>query len=107
MVSSDARETEESSEPISRSLPVRFMGSASFIREFGGSETSFKKDEADDRSERRLDFPVNEGSELPDDREGDSRERSEAVRLGTGDFIDSLYSEEALETRVSRVLEVI
>ncbi len=73
---------------------------------------SCKNDDADDLSDRRLDRPVKEAlvsecSELPEERDGDSRERSEADRLGAGDLIESLCSEEILEMRSCRTLAAI
>jgi hypothetical protein len=81
------------------------------------SRASWKKDEAEDRSERKLDFPVKallvrEWSELPEeiDIEGESRERSEADKLGAGLLTDSLRSDDTLDMRlicISCAVEVI
>jgi hypothetical protein len=68
---------------------------------------SRKNEDADDLSERKLDFPVsavlvNEWSELPDEseRDGESRDCSEVDKLGAGDLTDSLRSDEMLDTRL-------
>jgi hypothetical protein len=101
-------------EELSRSLSDRLSGRARLILESEVAWEFWKNEEADDLSERRLDFLVNaalvkEWSELPDesDRAGESRDRSEAERLGAGDLIDSLRSDETLETRVSCALAAI
>ena len=91
-VASETSDVDESSEV---SLASLFSGSASSIGSFLAKLlASCMKDDADDLSERKLDLPVSEvpvrdGSELPDDKAGDSRERSE-VRLGAGDLTESL-----------------
>jgi hypothetical protein len=66
---------------------------------------SCRYDDADDLSDRKLDCPVSavlvkEWSELPDESEGESRERSEVVKLGTGDLTGSLRSDDMLDTRL-------
>lgn len=91
------------------SLGDFFGGMASFISgSFAAMGLSCMKDEAEERSERRLDFPVRaalvrEWSELPDESAGDSWERSEAELLCKGDRPDSLLSEEPLEKRSLRI----
>lgn len=111
-VLSDWSDSEDSSEGVSRSLPILLIGRASLMSESPGKVVSCRYEEADDLSDRKLVLPVSamlvsEWSELPDESEGDSRDRSEVVRLGTGDFIGSLLSEDALETRPWRTLAVI
>jgi hypothetical protein len=94
---------------LSRSLLERFSGKLRLMLESDIVADSCKKDEADDLSERRLDFPVKaalvrEWSELPEEseREGESRERSEADKLGAGDLTDSLRSGRVLWIYQSR-----
>ena len=70
--------------------------------------TSCIYDDADDLSDRTLDCPVSaalvsEWSELPEESEGESRERSEADELAIGDLTDSLLSDDRLDTRLSCV----
>lgn len=93
---------------LSRSLSDRFCGSARLILVSEVELDCWKNEEADDLSERRLDFPVSaalvkEWSELPDERDGagESRDRSEAAWLDAGDLTDSLRSEDTLDTRLS------
>lgn len=73
---------------------------------------SRRNDDADDLSDLRLDCPVSavlvkEWSELPDERDGESRERSEADKLGTGDLMESLRSDDTLDMRLICALGVI
>ena len=106
-VSVDSSDAVELSEGISGWLFARFGGRARLICESEARVDSCRKEEADDLSDRRLDLPVravlvSEWSELPDEseRDGESRERSEADRLGTGLLIESLRSDETLDTRL-------
>jgi len=57
-VSSDPSEGVEPVEFIPRSLPGLLSGRASLSSELLGEEASCRNDEAEDLSDRRLDFPV-------------------------------------------------
>ena len=103
-VSSEVNEAWESSELPPRSFPVPAGGRDSVSSDFLGLVTSCRNDETEDLSDRTLDFPVKallvrECSELPEDRDGDSRDRSEAETLVVGDFKDSLPGDEPLDMR--------
>lgn len=109
---SETSDVEELSEEVPCSLSDRFGGRARLIPDSEGKLVSRKNDDADDLSDLRLDCPVsavlvNEWSELPDERDGESRERSEADKLGTGDLIGSLRSDDTLGMRLTCVLGLI
>lgn len=89
----------------SLSLSDRLAGKARLMSGSVVGLVSCRKDDADDLSDRRLDWPVSaalvrDWSELPEESAGESRERSEADRLGTGDLAGSLFSDDMLDTRL-------
>ena len=57
-VSSEWSDSEDSSERTSRSLPVLLVGRASLISDSLEKVVSCRYEEADDLSDRKLDFPV-------------------------------------------------
>lgn len=73
-------------------LSARFGGMCRLISGSGlARRLSARKDDADERSDRRLDFPVSaalvsEWSELPDESDGDSCDLTDAAELTGGDL---------------------